>query len=190
MHNKSDNIYICKTLPGCHRNVSCIINQTTSTFVKLYLVCWRPHYYRWESLYSQAQSWHSFLTVVGCLVCLCAGEPVQGAKLSNIIAIWVSEWLLINANSTIFQWDDNEVRFVLDQHTELDLYSASSLKQQSVDRHACHPTLTHYPDSEPTSLCSFSLMPVFSGESTNTNFIVFGLTRLELEPTIYRTRAR
>ena len=34
-----------------------------------------------------------------------------------------------------FQWDDDEVRFVLDQHGELDLYSASSLKQQSVDRY-------------------------------------------------------
>ena len=40
----------------------------------------------------------------------------------------VSEWLLLNANSAIFQlyhgkdklnfqWDDDEVRFVLDQHT-------------------------------------------------------------------------
>ena len=34
-----------------------------------------------------------------------------------------------------FQWDDDEVRFVLDQHAYLDLYSASSLKQQSMDRH-------------------------------------------------------
>jgi hypothetical protein len=35
-----------------------------------------------------------------------------------------------------FQWDDDDdVRFVLDQHTELDFYSASSLKQQSLDRH-------------------------------------------------------
>jgi hypothetical protein len=30
-----------------------------------------------------------------------------------------------------FQWDDDEVRFVFDQHAELDFYSASSLKQQS-----------------------------------------------------------
>jgi len=30
-----------------------------------------------------------------------------------------------------FQWDDDEARVVLDQHAELDLYSASSLKQQS-----------------------------------------------------------
>jgi hypothetical protein len=34
-----------------------------------------------------------------------------------------------------FQSDDDEVRFVLDQHAELDLYSASSLKQQSADKH-------------------------------------------------------
>jgi hypothetical protein len=30
---------------------------------------------------------------------------------------------------------DNEVRFVLDRHAYLDFYSASSLKQQSADRH-------------------------------------------------------
>ena len=33
------------------------------------------------------------------------------------------------------QWDDDEVRFALDQRAELDFYSASSLKQQSADRH-------------------------------------------------------
>ena len=54
----------------------------------------------------------------------------------------MSEWLLFNTNSAIFQlyhgenklfflWDDDELRFVLDQHAELDLYSASWLKQQS-----------------------------------------------------------
>jgi hypothetical protein len=32
------------------------------------------------------------------------------------------------------RWKD-EVRFVLDQHAKLDFYSASSLKQQSADRH-------------------------------------------------------
>jgi hypothetical protein len=31
---------------------------------------------------------------------------------------------------------------------------------------------------------------MLSGEATNTNFIVFGLTRLGLEPTIYRTRSK
>ena len=35
---------------------------------------------------------------------------------------------------TICQWDNDEVRFVLDQHIYLDLYSATSLKQQSAGR--------------------------------------------------------
>jgi len=34
-----------------------------------------------------------------------------------------------------FQRDDDEVRFVLDHDAELDFYSPSSLKQQSVGRH-------------------------------------------------------
>jgi hypothetical protein len=54
---------------------------------------------------------------------------------------------LFNANSAIFQLyhgknklifnvgEDDEIRFVLDQHAELDFYSASSLKQQSSNRH-------------------------------------------------------
>jgi hypothetical protein len=46
----------------------------------------------------------------------------------NLLAI--SFWEQVN-----FQWDDDEVRFVLDQHTELDFYSASLLKQQSAGRH-------------------------------------------------------
>ena len=42
----------------------------------------------------------------------------------------ISWWEQVN-----FQWDDDEVCFVLDQHAELDFYSASSLKQQSAGRH-------------------------------------------------------
>ena len=34
-----------------------------------------------------------------------------------------------------FQWDDDEVRFVHEQHTEIDIYSTSQLKQQSTGRH-------------------------------------------------------
>ena len=41
----------------------------------------------------------------------------------------------IMARKIYFQWNDDEVRFVLDQHAELDFYSASSLKQQSAGRH-------------------------------------------------------
>jgi hypothetical protein len=35
----------------------------------------------------------------------------------------------------LFKWDDDEIRFALDQHAKLDFYSASSLKQQSTGRH-------------------------------------------------------
>jgi hypothetical protein len=77
---------------------------------------------------------------------------------------WVSEWVLFNANSSAiswreqvnFQWDDDEVRFVLDQHSQLDFYSASSLKQQSADRHVA--TLWHIILIPSLCLCSFSLM--------------------------------
>ena len=58
---------------------------------------------------------------------------------------WVSEWLLFNANSAIFQlyhcentliFNEMIMCFSLDQqHALLDFNSASSLKQQSVDRH-------------------------------------------------------
>ena len=58
----------------------------------------------------------------------------------------MSEWLLSNPNSAIFQlyhdknednfqWDDDEVRFVLDKHAKLYFFSASLLKLQSADRH-------------------------------------------------------
>jgi len=51
--------------------------------------------------------------------------------------------VLLNAKSAIFQLyhgenifqsDDDKVRLVLNQHAKLDFYSASSLKQQSVDK--------------------------------------------------------
>jgi hypothetical protein len=61
---------------------------------------------------------------------------------------WVSEWVseccltsiqpfsAISCREQVnIQWDDDEVRFVLDQHTELDFYSVSSLKEQSAGRH-------------------------------------------------------
>ena len=39
------------------------------------------------------------------------------------------------ARTSYIQWNDDDVRFVLDQHAEFDFYSASSLKQQSASRH-------------------------------------------------------
>ena len=72
------------------------------------------------------------------------------------------------------RWDaDDNVRFVLDQSTELDVYSASSLKQQSAGRHVAPLWHIFLIPWQPV----FSLSPqslVFIGEATNTNFIVFG----------------
>jgi hypothetical protein len=88
----------------------------------------------------------------------------------------------ISANTSYIWWDDDDVHFVLDQHAELDFYSASSLTQQSAGRHVA-PLETHYPDSEPTDFYSYSLM--LSGEAAITNCIVIGLTRTGLASTIY-----
>jgi len=64
--------------------------------------------------------------------------------LTTITIQWVSDCCLtpIRQFSAIswreqvnFQWHDDEIRFVLDQHAELDFHSASSLKQQSAGRH-------------------------------------------------------
>jgi hypothetical protein len=57
---------------------------------------------------------------------------------------WLSDYCLtpneqfssyFMARTSYFEWNDDEIRFLLDQHTELDLYSASWLKQQSAGRH-------------------------------------------------------
>jgi hypothetical protein len=53
----------------------------------------------------------------------------------------------------------------------------SSLKQQSTSRHVTS-TQIYYPDSEPT----------IAREATNSNFIVFGLSRTGFQPTIHCTR--
>jgi hypothetical protein len=45
------------------------------------------------------------------------------------------------SRTSYFQWNDGDVRFVLDQHAELDFFTASSLKQQSVGK--CVAPLGH-----------------------------------------------
>jgi hypothetical protein len=49
----------------------------------------------------------------------------------------MSEWLLFKANLAFFRFlrDNDEVRFVLEQHAGLDFHGASSLKQQSTGRY-------------------------------------------------------
>jgi hypothetical protein len=41
----------------------------------------------------------------------------------------------IMVRPSYIQWNDDDICFVLDQHADLDFYSAISLKQQSAGRH-------------------------------------------------------
>ena len=93
---------------------------------------------------------------------------------------WRPNNQFFSVNKLHFCWDEeNGVRIVLDKHTELNVYSASSLKQQSSGKHV-------------SSLRLIILIPrlllscVFSREAQHINIVVFGLTRSGLESTIYR----
>ena len=80
-----------------------------------------------------------------------------------------------------FWWDDDDdyVHLTLNQDTELNFNSASSMKQQS--------TSIHYLDAEPTSLLLTPYCCILSGKIANTNFKIFVLTRSWLKPMIYHT---
>ena len=71
--------------------------------------------------------------------------------MSNFSAVFM-------ARTSYVWWDDDGVCFVLDQQAELDLCSASSLKQQSTSRYV---VLLRHIILIPTSLC---------GEAATNNF--------------------
>jgi hypothetical protein len=86
------------------------------------------------------------------------------------------------SNSAIFQIYHGANKLIVN---EMDFYSASSHKQQSVDRHVGPLGHIILISSQPV----FVLSPqccVVSGEATNTNFLVFGWTQSGLKPTTYR----
>jgi len=63
--------------------------------------------------------------------------------------------LLFNTNSSIFQLYHGENKLTLNKMMmRSTLYH---LTETTVRGETCCPTRTQYPDSEPTSLCSFSL---------------------------------
>ena len=70
-----------------------------------------------------------------------------------------------------FRWDDDDVHFVLDQHAYLDFYCASSLKQQSADRHVA--PLIFLILTQPV----FALTLCCCREVANTNFVISDLTQ-------------
>ena len=113
----------------------------------------------------------------------------------------VSEWLLFAkwANFLLYHNENKShsmrwwlclfctsTHLLLDPTCLVGFLQCHSLKQQSrVDMSLHQDTLSWFCAnlSALSPLCS-----MFSGEARNTNFIVFGLTRLGLEPLIYHTR--
>jgi len=81
----------------------------------------------------------------------------------------------IMTRTRYIRWDDDDFHFILDQHPELDFYSASSLKQQSVYRHVT--PLRHIILILSQPIFVLLLSTVCLTEATNTNFMVFGLTK-------------
>ena len=85
----------------------------------------------------------------------------------------------------ILVFNEMMLRSALHQTNTLSrIFVQCQFTETTVRRHTCHPTQTHYPDSEPTSRYSFSSMRRAQQISNKYNFIVFGLTRSELELTI------
>jgi hypothetical protein len=97
-------------------------------------------------------------------------------QLSNFSATCISWREQVN-----FKWDDDEVCFVVDQHGYLDFIMLAHWNNSTqIDIVALLWHIILIP-SQPV----FALSPqccVLSGEATNTNFIVFGLTHSGLEP--------
>jgi hypothetical protein len=62
-------------------------------------------------------------------------EGVLGARIHTFQSVWCGVVFVLPWREQVnFQRDDDDVRFVLDQHAELEFYSASSL-QQTAGRH-------------------------------------------------------
>ena len=100
-------------------------------------------------------------------------------QISNCFSYIVARTNYIRCNT--------DVRFVLDQHFELDVYSGSSLKQLSACIHVA--PLGHISRFQINKFLPFLLNDAFIASSPeNSKFIVFGLTQLGLEHMIYHTR--
>jgi hypothetical protein len=113
-------------------------------------------------------------------------------SLSEWLKMSMSEWLLINANSAIFQpylgkiklifkWNDDEAHFVLNQHANsLGFYSANSFKQQSADRHVAPLGHIILIPNQPSCLLHAACL----AEKQQIPILVFGLTRSGHQHTI------
>jgi hypothetical protein len=102
-----------------------------------------------------------------CFVLFCFALFV--AQFDSDVPLYGLNWVLnVNhdENKCYFQWDDDDVRFVLDQRCWI--FNFSSLKQQPASRHAPSVGHTNMIPSQP----GFALRPfAFSGEAINTKLI-------------------
>ena len=75
------------------------------------------------------------------------------------VVVQLSQSLMFNANSAIFQLyhDENKLIFNL-MMMKSALYYTNTLCWIFIVLAICRLTRTHYPASEPTSLCSFSML--------------------------------
>ena len=113
-------------------------------------------------------------------------------KTTNTLLTYSSEWLLLNVKWAIFSfntplWDCDDV-FVPDQHAYLICIVQGNWDTSPQVTHVAPVGRVIRIHSQQVSVLSPECC-VLSGEVTNTNFIVFGLTRSVPELTIYRTRA-
>jgi hypothetical protein len=115
-----------------------------------------------------------------------------------LFILWLSEWLLFNTRRGIclamswqeqvtYRRDDGDVRFVLNQQFSW-ICIMVVYWNNSPGRHVTPLGHSILNPSQPV----FALTPkccMLSGEATNTNFIVFGLSGQRLGPTVYCTRS-
>ena len=94
-----------------------------------------------------------------------------------------SEWGIVN-----FQWDDDEVRIVLDQHTELDFKVLAHWNNSPrLDMSLHSATLFWY---EPTSLCSFSLILLVWDSSAVRRLFVRLARAVECQSALHKENSR
>ena len=109
----------------------------------------------------------------------------------------VSEWLFIIANFSAIsrreqvhiQWNDDDVRFVLDQHAEFDFYSAVHWSNNSRINMSQHSdTLSWFRVNQ--SLLFLLNAGCLAEKQQIPILLLYSLTRSGFEPTIYPTRGK
>ena len=114
---------------------------------------------------------HTFKFIIKPYTIIYTNQQKFSTTLLLTLIFGVSEWVSVCCLTPIqqfcsaiswrehvyFKWDGDEVRIVLYQHAELDLYTCSAI-QQAHWNNSPRVDKSLHSDSEPNSLCPFSLM--------------------------------